>query len=195
MLLRSKKRVWVPAENGIGRKSDYRKLERRGQFGNTLRLWPTLEDLARSEYEGWLRISNRKPSSPYKINEVHSTEINLSVHSLMLRGARLEDLVFGEVPAPNSDRFNFEAIRTPKYINLDWGTGKVPLREDLNRCVNPPASGVTAIALLRFFLGTEFEVLEDIWDRFPSSAIEATMLRKRIGHLHRRLVVWEAREY
>lgn len=196
MIPRSERRVWIPSENGIGRKSDYRENEARGAFGNVLRSWPNLETVNRVGYRGWLRISSRKPSSPHKINEVHWTKLEPAILSLIERGARAEDMIFGEVPAPDNPRLlNFEVIRTPKYLNLDWGIGQRPLRDDLNLMANAPVTGLKALTMLKFYLGDEFDTLEGIWDRFPSAATEGTVFGWAVGTLTRHLVVWEAREF
>lgn len=196
MTPRSERHGYIRPDNGLGWKRDFRALEARGVFGNSFRTWNSLPQAIEDGYRGYLRIGNRKASSPHKVHCVHWTGVVATVGRLLASGARGEDLFLGEVPAPDNPRLiNFEAHRSPRYLELDWGTGQKPLRDDLNDRLQKPASGAQAVAILRHFLGREYDALEEIWDRWPSAAIEGSCWRSPVGILRRRLIPWEVRQY
>lgn len=196
MIPRSERRVWTPAANGMGSKQDFRRLEAHGVFGNAFRSWPSFAALRRDQYEGWLRIGSREASSRFKINEVHSYHVGVAALDLIAEGAREESMFFGEVPAPDNRRLiNFEVFRNENYLHLDWGTGQKPLRDDLNDRLHEPVTGAKALAILRHFLGHEYDVIDELWDGWPAAHVEGSCWERPVGTLKRRLIIWEARQY
>lgn len=196
MTPRSERHGYVRPADGLGWKRDFQELEANGLFGRPFRRWGSIKAMRRDWYRGWVRIGSREASSPFKVNEVHTKEVSVVAFGLLLHGASAESMYFEEVPAPSNERLiNFEVYRNEKYLHLEYGFGQMPLRTDLNRNLFTPATGLKALTILRSRLGPDYDVLEEIWDRWPSSAIEGSRWRRPVGPDRRRLRIWEAREY
>ena len=49
--------------------------------------------------------------------------------------------------------------------------------------------------LLRAQLQEDFDMVMDIWDRYPDSVIELSKFARPVGALGRKVVIWEVRDF
>jgi len=191
----------------IADKSQYLRLASKGELGNTLRIWNSLEELAKRgcSSNARLTIRNRVRSSPFFVPSVYAVDVAKMVKSLVDRGANPESMYFQEIPhlAGCKDPkcqgcgrlINAEAVRDESYIYLAYGTNpSLSLRLDVLGS-GRTANGLEAISRIKALDEGCYETLQDIWDRYPESVIEFTIFGSPVGEFRQNFVVWECRNY
>lgn len=158
-----------------------------GEFGNTLRSWPSMQALEASDYRGFVYIRPRRISSTRKPYEI-------PFHKLYDQQLEEGD-TFYEAP-PNETRvLQGELMESERGLYLHFSTSKLPLRPAL-MIAGDHAAGVRSLVILRSMTQVaSFDRLMDLLARYPGHVIEFTEFRERIGTEHEHLVVWEVRKY
>ena len=181
---------------GLATKAQFQEAERKGLW-NRFQVWPTLDRLIKSGYDGWLTIRSTVRDSPFFVPQVVPGMVDQVVAELEGRGARQETMYFQEIPNPNTVRrhINFEVMRNEQFYWVTYGTGQGNLRHDLEQN-GLHVIGARAMMTLRHFLGPDcYDDLMDVLNLFPSEVIEATRFNQPVGTLGRELVLWEIRNY
>ena len=181
---------------GLATKAQFQEAERKGRW-NHLRIWPTVDQLIRSGYDGWLTIRSTVRDSPFFMPEVAPGMVYQVVAELKNRGALQETMYFQEIPNPKTSRrhINFEVMRNEQFYWVTYGTAQMNLRHDLEQN-GLHVTGARAAMVLRHFLGPDsYDDLMDVLNLFPSEVIEATRFNQPVGILDRELVIWEVRNY
>lgn len=188
-------------EQRIDSKEEFAALSKRGLLGNFLRSWETPLDVEWSGYSGYLTIRARQKQSPWFVPVVFPGCLHSQLAEIAVQGGPgAEGFYFQEIPDPGLRRAaNVEAriLDTGLYLHIECNTFN-PLRGIATS--QPPRTipfdGLSAVMKLKQSLRPEsVEMLNDIWERYPSVTIEATEFGARCGVLNQHLVVWEARTF
>lgn len=172
----------------------YRRL-RAGEFGNTLRVWDTIEDVIDSGYDGelGLRCVGSGGGGPFIPN--------LTIIEAMFRGAILakaHKVLYCEASPDEHLIVNAELIGQ-SYLGgprLEYSTVKKPMRDAL-RDQRLHAQGPLCVYILRHVLsGQSYDDVCWLMDTFPDAVIELSVFSTFLGPLRgRNHVIWEVRDY
>jgi hypothetical protein len=173
-------------------KATFMRLSQQGLLGNALQSWARPQDL--NGYKGWVTIRCKIPDSPLFVPLTQHYNVESILEDYKKRGFESSNFYIQEVPiVPRI--MNFEVMRDTKYLYLTYGTDpSLNLRHDLERN-GRRLEGLEAALLLKNKLGREMDQLNDVWDEYPESIIEATMFSQPVGVFDRQLVLWEVRDY
>ena len=134
------------------------------------------------------------PSFKHFVPEIHVKEFD----GFLKKGIDPKEYYVQEIPPPGSGRIvNFESCwLAPRGITLLYGTigTEQNLRHDLQQN-GIEVTGVRAHAMLRQWTHEDYDVLLSIWDRYPSSVIEASVFNRSVGEFKRPMVIWEVRDF
>jgi len=186
----------------IRTKDEFNALSRAGSLGNFLRSWDTPMAVVRSGYFGFLTIRSRVPDNTWFVAATHSHD---GIHGwfwsdLALIGLRggpgPEAFYFQEIPSPRAHRIlNLEAMLTENGVELCYERDTTAALRGI-RDRGTWAKGLRAQAVLRTVLSPEsYDSLHAIWEKHPTSIIEATEWSVPCGAYQQQLTVWEVRDY
>ena len=180
----------------ITSKAQFLALSNAGRLGNFLRSWNSLMEALEDPYEGPYTLRNHVPGSPHFVPVCMTAEDLLrAVKRLYDDGARLEDMYVTEIPDSAMLRnFNIEAMLTEYGVVMSFDKDTTdPVRGIRER--GTFAEGLRAAAVLQALQPDSREMLDAIWDEYPSAVIEATEFAGPVGVFGRQLVIWECRDF
>jgi hypothetical protein len=162
-----------------------------GEFGNTVRQWPTLERMRADGYAGPVYVRTNVVSDARKMFEVPAADVEAIAHG---HGVDLKGCHFYEAPPNDARVIQGEVYRSTFGLYLFYSLAKMPLRDALNTD-GRHASPCAARAILDQYLSPESaEWVEMLLDRYDG-VVEFTEFNRRVGPLKKTLVVWEVRHY
>ena len=174
-------------------------LYERGRFGNKLRTWSRLGEIAPSGFQGRvvMRYKGRHGGAAFpRLGE----QITLAEAAFTLRmwealGAREEEVAYNEAAPDDLLVLQGEVTLSTEHLSLFWADEKTTMRRALVH--GRQWQGLRALALLRSRLfPSSWADLEALLELYPSSVIEFSAYRVPVGNLPgRNAVIWEVRDY
>jgi hypothetical protein len=175
----------------ITNKRQMQQLLASGRLGNAMRMWPNLEALQASGYDGLVYVRSMQISNSDKLFEVPAAEV---AERLNQRRIALASCRFYEAPLNELRVIQGEFCHLPPYY-LNYTMAHEPLRTALERD-SRHAYGSEALGILRHYCDpADYDWLHELLDVYPGHVIEFSVLRQRVGTLRRRMVIWEVRSY
>lgn len=165
---------------------------RQGKLGNTLRTWDTEREYLASGFQGRTSLRCRRPGVTFRHGMTHEEVVRAGRECF--EGCNPSDFIYCEA-APDWDcTFQGEVQRGLYGLDLFWSTRKTNHRIAMQNARQ--AHGVTALTLLQHYLDPQdFDDLMGLLDLYEGHVIEFSVFREPLGHLNRRLCVWECRLY
>lgn len=166
-----------------------------GEFGNTLRIWPTLAAMAADGYDRGVYVRSDTPMNPgFRLFNVPAAEVP---EYLARHGVAEAHCRFYETPPDRLRAIQGELMDDPDGpgLYLYWSRAKLPLRHALN-ADGRHSRGVAARTILEHCVSPESrEHLGGLLDAYSGHVVEFSEFSGRVGVLGRRLVVWEIRAF
>lgn len=164
------------------------------ETGNHFRTWASLGELERSGYKGlvWVRPKHQGERRWY-LPAVHTSMVSCLSQDILL------EAFFTEIPPEGTQRVIQGQVTYPSkgpFLHLGYDRSQRPLREVLESDGYTWLNGYDAYWMLKVTLDVEdFEMLEEVLEKFPGCVVEFTMWEKAVGVMNRRLCFWEVRNY
>ena len=181
----------------IDSKADYFKLCERGSFGNTLRLWGSLDEIIEQGYEGFLtaRVKRATGGGFVKYN-VKGPKEALEVQNLWIsQGISLPDIYFNESAPDEILVTQGEIMRSKDYYDLFYCEEKMKMRDAMR--IGKSMCGVLAhIYIKTVMTPNSYNDLMELFEIYPHSVIEFSVYEQCLGKLNgRNTLIWEVRNY
>lgn len=179
-----------------GKKVMY-ELLKKGGFGNTIRMWETIEDLCRAKEEGYSgNVSVR--TSTISDTGIRPFYPNRSVYEAIDLGQRLRCLGytvhFNETPPDHLLRINAEYMLWDGLPYMEYSTLKTAMREGLRRQRLYVESTEATLILKTVLSPASFEDITLLAEQYPEAVVEFSAYDVFVGELKgRNAVVWECR--
>jgi len=161
-------------------------LQARGAFGNCMRSWDSLDAAVAGGYLGPYYLRGNETMCVRK-----AFEVDLATARKLTRAG---DRIY-EAP-PNEWRvFQGEVMRGVDGLYLYASTAQMPLRTALTEH-GVIRKGLEALCDMRRLLcPSSLDEILDLLDDYDGHIVEFTEFDRPIGTHHRRLIVWEVRDY
>lgn len=181
---------------GITNKEASYKLYERGEFGNKLRIWSTVDSLLMDSYSGTVTIRYSSKYGKWCAYEVEQGGIKTELAKWKNEGADLTLVRFNE-SAPDENlvmQGEFVADSDYKYI-LSYSTDKVKMREAMR--LPRELLGVKALHFMQSHLSLESNRnLKRLLNTYPCAVVEFSVYNHFIGDTPaNNTVFWEVRNY
>jgi hypothetical protein len=181
---------------GPADKADYYRRWEAMEFGNRVRMWPSLDALLADDYRGSLGVRCRVPAGPCRYG-VDFADVRAAVGELAVAADLTpSDFTFNE-SAPD-DRLLLQGEFTYAIVGghyLFGSTAKVPMRKAL-------ATGthhwrLDALGRLKAVCWPKsYDMLVELTDLYPDAVVEFGVYSAAIGCWPgHNAIVWEVREY
>ena len=166
-----------------------------GALGNTLQTWDSADAVLRSDYTGNVAIRARQRNNPICLYDLPQEDLLATMRQEGILGR--QDLVFCEAPLDKHRTIQGELCELP-WGRLYWhySRAKMPMRPAL-KYYGRHAYGIKARSLLREHADpSSLDDIDALLERHPGATIEFTCYRVPIGIWpHRRVIIWEVRNY
>ncbi|MCD6359709.1 MAG: hypothetical protein J7M38_02520 [Armatimonadetes bacterium] len=181
----------------VDTKSAFYELFLRGATGNCLRNW-SYPDYLKSDFSGGVAVRLRnRASSLMKYDLPGPAAVARYVRRLEQQHGISPDQVIVSELAPDDDLIlQFEAMRCERYLYLRWNdTPGLRMRQAMeNHCRH--CWGLEAVERVRQALDAKsWNWLQELFDRYPDSIVEATAYRHGLGIYGWNTLFWEIRNY
>jgi hypothetical protein len=180
-------------------KPDFTRRAKRGEFGNTLGSWPSIDAAEAAGFKGptfWFR--GRQAGWPY--TETHlpwADRRELMAKKLAESGTPADQILICEDEPPGSRRLiqgNVWWPRSDQFI-LEYDTSQDSVRAATDRGLTH-AEGLAAREILRARLEPrDYEAVLELLETYRDHVVEFTAFDRTMGLLERCIVIWEVRKY
>lgn len=166
-----------------------------GRLGNFVRAWDSLDAVMGSDYRGLVSMRSRERSNPVRVYHVPIDELPGRVAALSEAATR-NGLVFSEAPPDEKRTIQGELMRDERGYYLHYSYSPEPMRTALEKD-GRHARGLSAKMLLETYLEpSDFDTLQELLDSYPGAVIEFSAFTVPVGVIpHRKMVIWEVRNY
>jgi len=165
---------------------------RMGKFGNTLRTWDTEAEYLASGFRGLTSLRSRCRGVPFRYGFSH--EVALCEGRKHYYGYGPTNFIYCESLPLDDCVFQGELRRGLYGLELLWSTKK--LNHQVAMRTAKQTFGIQANAFLKCYLdAVDYDDLVLLLDLYDDHGIEFTVCRYPVGHLGRRMIVWEVRAY
>lgn len=166
-----------------------------GRFGNFVRAWDTLPEVLSSGYRGLVSLRSRERSNPIRLYHIPIDDLEATV-AKQTDAQRAAGFVFSEAPPDHKRTIQGELMRDEAGYYLHYSFSPEPMRIALEQD-GQHARGLAAKLLLEHYLEpSDYDALQDLLDAHPGAVIEFTGFTVPVGVIpHRKMVVWEVRNY
>lgn len=176
-------------------KNDFYKRWAKGEFGNKIRSWNSLNELKESGFKGAVGVRYSLPNSSYMKYSVPVKDVDKVVKAFVKKGAKAELFKFSEDCPDEKIVLQGEVMCSPRYLDLRYSTLKGKMRDALKIARN--VDGIEAFEILRY--GCDPGSLADIYallDLYPDHVVEFSCYSINLGDVpNRNTLIWEVRQY
>ena len=174
----------------------------RGEFGNKLEMWESIEDFYAALDSGEWRtcdrvvIRSRDVDQPFCVYDILPWEVAGYVSSFVLEGADRKKLYLNSSECEN--RFlviQGEVMRSHRGLELHYSTHPKKMRQALEIEARD-AHGLAAKIVLETKLPPgDFDWIMELLDEYPDHVVEFSTWSVPYGTYPRCTIVWEVRSY
>lgn len=175
-------------------KKTFLNLSRSGKLGNYLRIWDNYKDVYKEKDSFFVTVRSRLIQSSFFIPVVPKQQVTI-VAALIEKSIGLNSVYFQEIPNPDIQRtFNLEGMwdNYGLYLTYERETTE-PLRGIRERGIS--AKGLKAHAVMNMLRPSSKEMLENIWENYPTAIIEASEFAFPVGIFQQHMIIWEVRDF
>lgn len=170
----------------------------KGEFGNTVRPWSSVEKLFASGYNGHISIRSRggRPKGPV-IRNLPVEKAQETVISLVKAGFSENLLFFGEWIPDDILVMKCQLARSERFFELTYRpTALWRYFDQKSEYGDKYAHGLRAKVILFSAMDEEtYEPIVELFDRYPDSVIEFNIYDRPVGTLSRNAIIVEVRNY
>lgn len=180
----------------IRHKKDFIERWKRGDFGNRLRTWDSLEEfLASGTTDCLVGYRSRVSSSKRCRTHFKPEEIEEAVRQEIARGAGADELYIGESPDDSTLRLQGEFYYGLSGPSLFYDTTPgLNMRTAMLR--GRQTYGVTAMQLLRYHMdGSSFDDMMELTNTYPNAVVEFSVYGHKLGNCGRNTIIWDVRDF
>lgn len=162
-----------------------------GRFGNYVRAWNSLEEIAAAGYSGHVSIRSNQISNPVRLYHVPFADLPAAIAALPDNQSR-HGLRFSESPPDHLRTIQGEY----DGYSLTFSFAPLPMRLAFaQECHH--ATGLTSRILLRRYLTAgDFDWLDSLLEDFPGSTVEFSAFSAPVGTTPgSQCIFWEVRHY
>lgn len=192
----------------IGNKAQMYELYRKGEFGNSLRIWPTWEAMQR---DGYATYAPDSPKVGLRVSagttrrfrtEMTLVEAEIECDAWVEQGIDPKHIVWCESASHGWNLMNGQVQRSHEGLCLTYST-KVGITQQQAVWSLPEAeaerkhtTGFRAVWLLHCYMDSpSIENLERLLDTYDGAVVEFTIFDRLVGPLSWNTVFWEVRNY
>jgi hypothetical protein len=180
----------------IKNKTDFYKLYRKLQLGNTTHNFTWDQYLKEQKASFDVGVRNTIPGSPLmKYNMSRKEAISYGAELLTKHGLKPEQLIISELAPDDKLTIQVEALRTTRYVYARYS--QIPglrMREAMLNAKH--IEGLAALHLMKQHMdGSSWNFLNDVWDDYPDSVVEFTCYDRSVGVFGWNTLFWEVRNY
>jgi hypothetical protein len=178
-------------------KTDMYRRWNRGEFGNRLPWWPSVEAFeAAGSPADPVTLRYLEPDAPFLRYGVRRADVRRVLEELVAAGADPRKVVVGQCSSVDDYlTFQAEVSREPGGYHVRYTTIKKRMRDAL-REREEYATGLQAKLLLDHYLEpAPREWLDELFERYPGHVVEFSCWEKAEGDLGWNTIFWEVRKY
>ena len=171
-------------------KKDFYKRYNKGEFGNRLRNWNSVEDLLNDEYPPTtLTARSSIPGA--------ASLYNIGIYEIQSFPGKFRDFTFNESAPDHLLIFQGEIYRNTEHMHLHYSLSKTKMRIALRDFPEKPKTGIDLTTYLRYHMPyCDYEWLEYLLDTYDDHTIEFGVYSRSIGlYPGSRTIFWEVRKY
>lgn len=170
----------------------------RGEFGNKIPSWPSVEAFIEEPNppDDTFTVRCTVPGSPFCAYNLARHEVLAMAAEFVEEGADYRTLYVNQ-SATNDELLTLqgEVMRGPRGLELRYSTARKKMRLALAEDEHN-AHGLTALEILRSRLdATSLEWLEHLLDEYPDHVVEFSTWSCPMGDLGWNTIFWEVRKY
>jgi len=168
----------------------------KGEFGNLLLTWGSLNEYYTSGYTGDVVLRYKGTGGGgWCAYGVKKEDVPTTVEKWVLEGAEPHRIYLNESQSDEGLVLQGEVMRSTQYFSLRYSTLKKKMRDALAQD-QKHVDGLQAVLILRSTMDdASWDKLNDLFDQYPDSVIEFSVWDHPIGDLGWNTVIWEVRDY
>jgi hypothetical protein len=168
----------------------------RGDFGNKLRAWPTLEAFSAANFAGTVSLRYSGPQGGAWLKyDVRPSEVEAWAARWIAEGAKRELIQINESAPDERIVVQGEAVRSTEGLALFCSREKTKMRTALRN--GKQFYGLVAETILKDAMSPgSYDDLQILFEEYPDSVIEVSVYSICLGDTPgRNSIVWEVRNY
>lgn len=182
----------------VNSKQEYYFLYENGILGNRPLTWNSIDEIAKSKWEGKICIRCRDKSvfrNKVKYN-LTLEEALTEIEKFKEEGIPPQSLTFNQAMPDEHLTIQGELMRTSEYLDLTYSKIKKPMNLALKE-EQLSTKGIEAFFLMKKNLDpSSYEDLQTLFDIFPNSIVEFSSYDIPVGNIpNRNTIFWEVRNY
>jgi len=168
----------------------------KGEFGNKLQVWPTLEELRSSGYTGLLGLRYAGATGGGRCEyHIPLERVAERIDAWVRDGADRNLISLWEMAPHERAILSGEVILSVRGWELYFSREKTPMRQALTAAPEY-AHGLTALLILKATLDpASYDDLMELFETYPDSAVEFSSFETALGDCWRNTIIWEVRNY